>query len=66
MLAMNASAPEGWISNTTTNEYVVHQKCGRPIGSKDSTPWKRRVNEKSYPNKALEENLHNTLEKVMY
>ena len=40
--AMNAPAQiiasEGRTSNTATNESVARQKCGRPIGSKDSAP----------------------------
>ena len=68
--AMNAPAriivPKGRTSNTTINESVAYQKCGKPIGSKDSTPWKQRVNEKSCPKKALEENVHNALEEVLY
>ena len=24
------------------NEFKIHLKCGRPIGSKDITPWKMR------------------------
>ena len=67
--AMNAPARiivlEGRTSKTTTNEFVAHQKRGRPIGSKDSAPRKRRVNEKSCPNKTPEENVHNALEEVM-
>ena len=49
----------------TTNKSVAHQKRGRPIGSKDSTPRKRRVNEQLCPYKTPEENAHNALEEVM-
>ena len=43
ILAANAPAwtniPEGQLAN----ESKIRLKCGRPIGSKDVTPWKRRT-----------------------
>ena len=29
-----------------TNESKIHLKCGRPVGSKDVTPWKKKTHEK--------------------
>jgi len=28
-----------------TNEYGTRQKIGRPVGSKDINPWKRKIND---------------------
>lgn len=62
--AMNAPArigvPEG--TNLKSNESVARQKRGRPIGSRDTIPRKRR---KSCPDKAPEEATYNAPEEVM-
>ena len=68
--AMNVPAridvPAKQTSNTAANESVARLKRGRPVGSKDSAPRKRRIDEKSCPNKAPEKAVHNTPEEVMY
>ena len=60
------SVPVKGTLNSATNESVARQKRGRPIGSKDSAPRKRRVNDKSFPNTAPEEEVHSALDEVMY
>ena len=63
MPAINASAKisthAGQNQNMTANESVPRQKCGRPIGSQDSAPQKRK-SEQSCPKNTLEEVPHFT------
>ncbi|KAJ8619345.1 hypothetical protein MRB53_027874 [Persea americana] len=48
---MNASArinvPIGQSQNTTAKEFAIRQTFDRPIGLKDSAPWKRRSEQSS-------------------
>ena len=64
--AMNAPArinvPIGRSQNTAAKESAIRQKRGKPIGSKDSAPRKRRNEQSSsYPLKEA----HNAPEEVM-
>ena len=44
------NVPVGRSQSMAIKESVIHQKHGRPIGSKDSTPQKRRIEQlSSYP-----------------
>ena len=41
--ATNAPVRIDVLEGHLANEYKICLKCGRPIGSKDLTPWKRRT-----------------------
>ena len=68
MSALNASATisvhVGQNQNMAANESVPRQKRGRPIGSKDSAPQKRK-SEQSCPKNTPEVVPHFTQEEVM-
>ena len=61
-MPVRINIPVRQTSNSAANESAARKKRGRPIGSKDLAPRKRRLNMKSCPSNAPEEVTHNAPE----